>query len=412
MTTTMKMSPMTMIHKSGWRSDYGIAWARQAQLDLRVRREEHNMAKRTQNFIEQTYQTGRPTIDRDAGVIRGVKILGASSKNGRDYSPQALREAAAIYEGLGVNTNHPNRATPNVSRTVEEGVGWLENVTVKPDGVYGDLNIIKSHPLAETLFEVAERKPDRFGLSHNAAGDVVERNGRRIVESIKSVRSVDLVQNPATVHSLFESEVPVARRRLKDLVQQLPAGSRRSRLARLLEADDMPFDSDTEVAPEAGGDEGDPYDTALETMVLEVLRNADLSDDEKIAQITQIIKGEADPDAEATGEDTGDEEAPVTESVLRKRLAAAEHELLEVKSDREARRLLEGARLEVTEKRVKLLKAVQPATRQDLIEEWSALPKKSVQRPFRSPPVPLLEGVTGGSMKPAKGADAMLAAYR
>lgn len=374
------------------------------------------MAKRTQNFIEQTYQTGRPIIDRVAGVIRGVKILGASSKNGRDYSPQALREAAAIYEGLGVNTNHPNRATPNVSRTVEEGVGWLENVTVKPDGVYGDLNIIKSHPLAETLFEVAERKPDRFGLSHNAAGDVVERNGRRIVESIKSVRSVDLVQNPATVNSLFESEAPVARRKLKDLLHQLPAGSRRSRLARLLEGgDEMPFDAETEVAPEASGDaaeEPDPYDTALETMVLAVLRDAALSDDEKVEQITHIITGEADSNAAGDDAAGGVGEAPVTESVLRKRLAAAEQELLEAKSEREARRLLEGARLEVTEKRVKLLKAVQPATRQDLIEEWSVLPRKPVQRPYRSPPAPLLEGKTPGSTQPAKGAEAMLAAYR
>ena len=368
------------------------------------------MAKRTQNFIEQTYQTGRPVIDREAGVIHGVKILGASSKNGRDYSPQALRDAAAIYEGLGVNTNHPNRATPNVSRNVEEGVGWLENVTVKPDGVYGDLHIIKSHALAETLFEVAERKPDRFGLSHNAAGDVVERNGRRIVESIKSVRSVDLVQNPATVHSLFESEAPVVRRRLKDVLQQLPAGSRRLRLARLLEADEMPFDSETEVA-EPGSDDADPYETALETMVLEVLRNAELSDDEKIAQIMRIIRGESDAEGEESAA-VADDDAPVTESVLRKRLAAAEHELLEVKTEREARRLLEAARLEVTEKRVKLLQSVQPATRQDLIEEWSALPQKSVQRPLRSPPVPLLEGVSPGSMKPAKGAEAMLAAYR
>jgi hypothetical protein len=373
------------------------------------------MAKRTQNFIEQTYQTGRPAIDRAAGVIRGVKILGATSKNGRDYSSRALREAAEIYEGLGVNTNHPSRATPNVSRTVEEGVGWLENVTVKPDGVYGDLHVIKSHPLAETLFEVAERKPDRFGLSHNAAGDVVERNGRRIVESIKSVRSVDLVQNPATVNSLFESEAPVARRKLKDLLRQLSAGPRKSRLSRLLETDEMPFDSDTEVAPDAGGEpdqSGDPYDSALETMVLAVLRNAELSDDDKIAQITQIIKGEADPSAEESEDPADEDEAPVTESVLRKRLAAAEQELLEVKSDKEARRLLEGARLEVTEKRVKLLKAVQPATRQDLIEEWSALPKTTTPRPHRSPPVPLLEGAVGGSVKPAKGAEAMIAAYR
>lgn len=373
------------------------------------------MAKRLQNIIEETYQSAKPVIDRVAGVIRGVKILGATSRNGRDYSPQALREAAAIYEGLGVNTNHPNRSTPNASRTVEEGVGWLENVTVKPDGVYGDLNVIKSHPLANTLFEVAERKPNRFGLSHNAAGDVVERRGRRIVESIKSVRSVDLVQNPATVNSLFESEEPVARRRLKHLVQQLPAGSRKAHLIRLLEADDMAFDPETEVSPDAAedaGDSADPFDEATETMVLSVLRDADLSVDEKIAQITQILSGEVDPDSEEGEASDETDDAPVTESVLRRRLAAAEAELLEAKAEKDARRLLEAARLEVTDKRVNLLKSVKPGTRQDLIEEWSAIPRRTSQRPFRSPPIPLLEGASGTTAKPARGADEMLAAYR
>lgn len=380
------------------------------------------MAKRLQNIVEETYQSAKPIIDRVAGVIRGVKILGARSRNGRDYSQQALREAAAIYEGLGVNANHPSRAAPNATRLVEEGVGWLENVTVKPDGVYGDLFVIKSHPLAETLFEVAERKPGRFGLSHNAAGDVVERNGRRIVESIKSVRSVDLVQNPATVNSLFESEVPVARRRLKDLLHALPDGSRKAHLARLLEADDMAFDSDTEVPPSddadaSSDDQADPFDEATETMVLEVLRDPDLSVDEKIDQITKILKGEVTPpddedDTDAETDDSADEDAPVTESVLRKRLAAAEAELLEAKADREARRLLEAARLEITDKRLRLLKSVTAGTREDLIEEWSTLPTRSARRPQRSPPVSLLEGYSSQSSQPARGADAMIAAYR
>lgn len=376
------------------------------------------MAKRLHNLFEETYQTGQPVIDRAAGVIRGVKILGATSRNGRDYSPQALREAAAIYEGLGVNTNHPSRATPHASRTVEEGVGWLENVTVKPDGVYGDLFVIKSHPLANTLFEVAERKPNRFGLSHNAAGDVVERAGRRIVESIKSVRSVDLVQNPATVNSLFESEAPVARRRLRDLMNQLPAGSRKSHLARLLEADDMAFDAETEVDPDADvapddAEAADPFDEATEAMVLTVLRDTELSDDEKIAQITQIITGEvSSEDDTAIDDEESEEDSAVTETVLRKRLAAAEALLLEAKAEKEARRLLEAARIDVTDKRLNLLKAVNPSTRQDLIEEWSQLPRKNAPRPHRSPPVSLLEGTASQHAKPARGADAMIAAYR
>lgn len=178
----------------------------------------------------------------------------------------------------------------------------------------------------------------------------------------------------------------------------------------------MSFDAETEVAADAEDPEAeaDPFDEATETMVLEVLRNADLSDDEKIAQITAIITGEVEPteDEAADDEAVDDEEAPVTEAVLRKRLAAAEAELLEAKSEKEARRLLEAARLEVTDKRVNLLKAVKPATRQDLIEEWSLLPKRSAQRPLRSPPVSLVEGTSEKTRKPAKGADAMIAAYR
>lgn len=160
---------------------------------------------KTQNLLEFVQApTGR--VDRTAGVIRGVKILGRTSKNGREYSPQAMRQAATIYEGLGVNLNHPSKATPNVSRAVEDGIGWLENVTVKADGVYGDLAVLKSHPRAAAIFEFAERNPGRFGLSHNAAGEVVQRNGKAVVESVASVRSVDLVQNPATNTSLFESQ--------------------------------------------------------------------------------------------------------------------------------------------------------------------------------------------------------------
>ena len=35
-------------------------------------------------------------VDREAGVIRGVKILGLRSRNGREYSAEALREAAPL----------------------------------------------------------------------------------------------------------------------------------------------------------------------------------------------------------------------------------------------------------------------------------------------------------------------------
>ncbi len=36
-------------------------------------------------------------VDAQAGVIRGVKILGLTSRNGRTYLPEALSGAAALY---------------------------------------------------------------------------------------------------------------------------------------------------------------------------------------------------------------------------------------------------------------------------------------------------------------------------
>src|SRR5690606_32058205 len=53
-------------------------------------------------LLETTY-SGVLRVDRAAGVIRGVKILGTTSRNGRTYTDAALEQAAKLYEGLGVN---------------------------------------------------------------------------------------------------------------------------------------------------------------------------------------------------------------------------------------------------------------------------------------------------------------------
>jgi len=146
-----------------------------------------------------------PRVDRDAGVIRGVKILGQESKNGRSYSEAALAQAAELYEGLGVNIDHDTKRTPAGDRKLVDGFGYLQNVAVGADGVYGDLVYLKSHVLAEQVCEAAERMPRQLGLSHNAEGYVVTRDGKTIVEGISRIRSVDIVRSPATNRGLFES---------------------------------------------------------------------------------------------------------------------------------------------------------------------------------------------------------------
>src|SRR3954467_13319392 len=53
---------------------------------------------------------GRLTVDRDAGVIRGVKVLGWDSKNGRRYDPAGVDPA--LYEGADVNIDHAALKNP------------------------------------------------------------------------------------------------------------------------------------------------------------------------------------------------------------------------------------------------------------------------------------------------------------
>lgn len=159
--------------------------------------------------IEAVASSSGMEVDRDAGIIHGVKILGLVSDNNRKYMPEAVRKAKSLYEGIKVNIDHP--AESGDVRSAEDRFGKLINVKyVEGEGLYGDLMFLKSHPMAERICEAAERNDmnDTFGLSHNAQGDGQEDNdGCFVVSSIVEVRHVDLVADPATTKSLREARI-------------------------------------------------------------------------------------------------------------------------------------------------------------------------------------------------------------
>lgn len=143
-------------------------------------------------------------VDRDSSVIHGVRVLGPSSLNGRQYSSQAIQKAASLYENRPVNVDHSG-SQDGGQRRVSDRFGWLKNVRFANAGLEADLHFLKSHPQAESVVEAAERNPALFGLSHNADGRMTRNGSQYIVEEIVGVRSVDLVADPATTKSLFES---------------------------------------------------------------------------------------------------------------------------------------------------------------------------------------------------------------
>ncbi len=147
-------------------------------------------------------------IDRAEAVIREVKILGLQSRNGRSYRPEALAEAAPLYEGARVNVNHP-AGDPTAPRDYRDRLGTLENVRCRPMlGLFADFRFNPKHALAEQLLWDAEHAPQNVGFSHNIQAELRRDGQQWIVERILKVHAVDLVADPATTQGLFESAAP------------------------------------------------------------------------------------------------------------------------------------------------------------------------------------------------------------
>ncbi|MGZ3316613.1 MAG: hypothetical protein ACXU95_04845 [Isosphaeraceae bacterium] len=337
----------------------------------------------------------KPTIDTEAGVIRGVKILGRVSKNGREYSDGALAEAARQYEGAKVNLNHPGKKDGNSERPFEAGIAWLENVSIRPEGVYGDMPYLKSHPQSGVLVEAAQRNPSRFGLSHNAEGSMVKKNGKNVVESISRVHSVDIVQNPATNQGLFEScdpepldtEKPVKTQvKLKEFVAAIDAkAALKSKLVKLFEMDEMAAMGDypTDSAPaEMSAD-----DQAIEAIVALVRAALKEGDPDKAGMAIKALGKIIAPEAPAPAP-----EAPSGDAAAE---AAAESVKVEKAKTDAATELLEAAGIKVDQSKVKALVALhgQTSDRKALVESWrpaAATPAKPAKPAFLRP---ITEGV-------------------
>jgi hypothetical protein len=144
-------------------------------------------------------------VDSNSGVVRGIKVLGLRSRNGREYLPEALTRAIALYEGAKVNVNHP-KGHPLAPRDYQERIGVIRNVQHRSgDGLFADFHFNPKHYLAELLAWDAQHAPENVGFSHNVQARTSRRGETTLVEEIVSVHSVDLVADPATTRGLFES---------------------------------------------------------------------------------------------------------------------------------------------------------------------------------------------------------------
>ena len=255
-------------------------------------------------------------VDRDKGILFGVKILGTSSSNGRKYLPEAIRSAVPLYEGASVRLNHPKQPTDN--RDAHDVFGWLREVHVgEDDCLYGNLHYLKSHPFAERICEAAEKNPRLYGLSHNSEGEGEDdRDGVFVVRAIVEVRSVDLVADPATTKGLFEQREPKQRRPMKlkaffeSVAAKWASHSKRSSWAskQLLEMGDLEADADlltipTDDAPAepAAANPEEALWQGFRTALMAVIDDSTTDAAGKLAKIGDMLR--ADEKLKGSGED-------------------------------------------------------------------------------------------------------------
>ncbi len=159
-------------------------------------------------------------IDRENCIVRDVKFFGRESSNGRIYSDQATRDVLRFMESVVINLNHPDRKEATRERGILEGFAFPVNPKLKPDGIYGDVQCIKSHEATPIFLDWAEMAPSKLGFSINADGSMgKQKGGKSVVESVTSLRSLDLVRNPATTQGLFESKEKTVSKTFKQILE-------------------------------------------------------------------------------------------------------------------------------------------------------------------------------------------------
>lgn len=143
-------------------------------------------------------------VDRDKCIVYGIKVLGFTSQNGRVYERKAIQEAIHLYNQCPVNKDHITDA-PSFS----DRIGWLSGPRLEADGLYADFHYNPHAEGIESFLWFAENNGlGDIGFSHMVQGKwTLDPDGTERVVRIDRVKSVDLVANPATTKTIFESEV-------------------------------------------------------------------------------------------------------------------------------------------------------------------------------------------------------------
>lgn len=331
--------------------------------------------KRTTTELREVCQSKTVRVDREAGIIHGVRVLGLTSLNHRRYLPEAARNAKPLYEGSRVNADHPEN--PNGNRSIDDRIGWLKSITEDADGgLSADLHLLKSDPRSSKIMEAAERNPELFGLSHNAEGRTRREGDTVIVEEILRVRSVDVVSDPATTRSLFESmddrEKVAMKKTVRQILEAAPDRIESKLVLGLREEDPAGMMATAPVDVPADASSDDQIKAAFRSAIVAAFDDDKLDMQSTLGKMKEILKaydkltGDGGGDSKPAGDSAPAGDAATPESVQR-----VQRDLRKLRAEVESHKLLEAAGVAAEDVRVKALVALESVEdRKALIATW------------------------------------------
>ena len=145
-----------------------------------------------QQLVEQI-QDWRPSdmlVDQSQLLVRNIALTGRESKNGYQYSEQALRQAIPLYENKPVFLDHAANISRPYERSTRDLAGSIVNPRFESGRIRADIQLLDAEA-GRTFLALAESKSSTVGMSHVVLAQRSRDNS--VVESIHDVVSVDAV---------------------------------------------------------------------------------------------------------------------------------------------------------------------------------------------------------------------------
>lgn len=164
------------------------------------------------HLVEAMQFEGAEFVEDDGKrMVRNVVMLGPVSSHGYVYKQEAMAKAVTggLYENVRIFINHSREG-----RDLMQLAGIFREARHEDGKVKGTAHLLDDD-YGRKFWNIAQNMPEAAGCSHVADGRMVKEGGKRYVEEITKVHSVDLVVQGATTQNVFEGGEPQGEETMK-----------------------------------------------------------------------------------------------------------------------------------------------------------------------------------------------------